>query len=350
MRSHIASLQRQVDSLFANLNSLQQHHNVSDPDYEALCSTSDSQAIPTGREPPSLPPPHRQRKSFPCFHGPTSSAYGFDVAISTLQTMGITQESTIEESAVPGDRTAPASPLDTVPPHPSKDPLWSMSREEGIRLCRIYEEEIGIMYPLFDIEAIIQHVNMLWTFLEAALRSGFGHIPGADAIDDDDTNLVKMILAAALILEGNGQSDLGQRIFESLKPAVTAKFWGPTDTKGLSLICVAVGILVWSLVDQGIHTLRLTSVQAMYYFNRGDEGQAWRLIGVAARSCIEMGLHRRESLLKSFSNEAEYLSAAKLFWVVYALDRRWSFGMGMPFALQDADIDSSLPVPVSSRA
>lgn len=60
-----------------------------------------------------------------------------------------------------------------------------------------------------------------------------------------------------------------------------------------------------------------------------------------------MGLHRRESLLKSFNNEAEYLSAAKLFWVVYALDRRWSFGMGMPFALQDADIDSSLPEPVS---
>jgi Fungal specific transcription factor domain len=87
----------------------------------------------------------------------------------------------------------------------------------------------------------------------------------------------------------------------------------------------------------------------MYYFNRGDESQAWRLIGVAARSCIEMGLHRRESLLKSFSNEAEYLSAAKLFWVVYALDRRWSFGTGMPFALQDADIDANLPEPVSSR-
>ena len=85
----------------------------------------------------------------------------------------------------------------------------------------------------------------------------------------------------------------------------------------------------------------------MYYFNRGDEGQAWRLIGVAARSCIEMGLHRRESLLKSFNNEAEYLSATKLFWIVYALDRRWSFGMGMPFALQDADIDPSLPEPVS---
>lgn len=104
------------------------------------------------------------------------------------------------------------------------------------------------------------------------------------------------------------------------------------------------------LWTQCILVLQLIDAQAIYYFTQGDEGQAWRLIGIAARACVEMGLHRRESLLKAFSNEAEYLSAAKLFWVVYALDRRWSFGNGMPFALQEADIDSSLPEPVSNCA
>jgi hypothetical protein len=159
--------------------------------------------------------------------------------------MGITQESPMDESAIPSDRTATASPLGAVPPHPTKDPLWSITRDEAIRLCKVYEEEIGIMYPLFDIEVIIRHVNTLWIFLEAALRSGIGHMPGADAIDDDDTNLVKIILAAALVLEGDGQSDLGQRMFESLKPAVTAKFWGSTDMKGLALICITVGCFSW---------------------------------------------------------------------------------------------------------
>ena len=154
--------------------------------------------------------------------------------------MGITQESVVDESAITSDRTATASPPGTVLPYPSKDPLWTISRDEAIRLCRIYEEEMGIMYPLFDIEAVIQHVSLLWNCLEAALRAGLGHLPGADTIADDDTNLIKMILAAALVVEGNGQSDLGQRLFESVKPAVTAKFWGPTDMKGLSLICVAV--------------------------------------------------------------------------------------------------------------
>lgn len=62
--------------------------------------------------------------------------------------------------------------------------------------------------------------------------------------------------------------------------------------------------------------------------------------------CIELGLHRKDSLLRSFTNEAEYQQAIRIFWAVYALDRRWSFGTGMPFALQDADIDPALPEPV----
>ena len=34
-----------------------------------------------------------------------------------------------------------------------------------------------------------------------------------------------------------------------------------------------------------------------------------------------------------------------LFWSIYVLDRRWSFGTGMPFALQDSDIDPQLSKP-----
>jgi hypothetical protein len=66
--------------------------------------------------------------------------------------------------------------------------------------------------------------------------------------------------------------------------------------------------------------------------------------------CIEMGLHRRDSLTRLFPNETDYLQAVRSFWVVYALDRRLSFGTGLPFALQDQDIDPALPEPVSHDA
>jgi len=89
-------------------------------------------------------------------------------------------------------------------------------------------------------------------------------------------------------------------------------------------------------------------MQATFYFQKDEEAQAWRFIGIAARMCIEMGLHRKDSLVKTFPNEAEFQQTVRIFWTVYALDRRWSFGTGMPFALQDADIDSNLPEPVCS--
>jgi hypothetical protein len=59
---------------------------------------------------------------------------------------------------------------------------------------------------------------------------------------------------------------------------------------------------------------------------------------------LEMGLHRRESLEKNIPHMATQKQAVILFWCIYVLDRRWSFGTGMPFVLQDSDIDPSLPI------
>lgn len=73
---------------------------------------------------------------------------------------------------------------------------------------------------------------------------------------------------------------------------------------------------------------------------------AYRLIGLAARMCLEMGLHRRDALLKSFPVEQQWSDITRLFWTVYSLDRRWSFGTGLPFVIQDEDIDPNLPDPV----
>lgn len=84
----------------------------------------------------------------------------------------------------------------------------------------------------------------------------------------------------------------------------------------------------------------------MYHFQLDDEGCAWRVIGLTVRLCIELGLHRRETYATLFVSDEERSTAVKLFWSVYVLDRRWSFGTGMPFALQDADIDPLLPKPV----
>lgn len=331
MRNHISALQDQVNELYAQVNELRTRQDAAppfpapDPIFNQdghPRSMSASRTLPPLVSPKSRPP----QRVLPQFHGPTSSMYGFDVAKSSLQTMGITNNPG-DEGIVSQERSRAASPIRPQPPHPTKDPLWLIDANEVTRLCHVYEEEIGIMYPVVDLAKIIKHANGLYKFISASLRTGFGQVslPGNDAFDDEDTTVLKMILAITLVVEGNGRSDVGQRFFESAKPAVDMKL----------------------VTNTGIQSVELLVLTATYYFQSDEETQAWRFIGIASRICIEMGLHRRESLLKHFTNEAEYQHAVRVFWVVYALDRRWSFGTGMPFALQDADIDPGLPEPVS---
>ena len=89
------------------------------------------------------------------------------------------------------------------------------------------------------------------------------------------------------------------------------------------------------------------TTKAMYFFHCLDEAQAWRLNGAAARMCLQLGLHRRDSLIKLFPNEPEFHSVVRTFWTIYSLDRRWSLGTGLPFIFHDDDLDPMLPEPVS---
>lgn len=69
-------------------------------------------------------------------------------------------------------------------------------------------------------------------------------------------------------------------------------------------------------------------------------------MGQVARHCIELGLHRRETLM-NIPDEETRKNAIMTFWSAYTLDRRWSFGTGLPFVIQDAEVDPQLPRPVS---
>lgn len=53
------------------------------------------------------------------------------------------------------------------------------------------------------------------------------------------------------------------------------------------------------------------------------------------------------SLNDNFPDPEKRGLAVRVFWCVYVLDRRWSFGTSLSFALADRDIDPNLPEPVS---
>lgn len=66
---------------------------------------------------------------------------------------------------------------------------------------------------------------------------------------------------------------------------------------------------------------------------------------------MQLGLHCQETWLQTggvFPGELQWNWASRLFWCIYVLDRKWSFGTGLPFAIQDSDMDTNLPEPGTS--
>ena len=251
MSAHITSLQQQVDDLFHNLNSLRTHVDMQ--------TQSNGSTIGTGTPytqhdyPPMLPPSTDRSRTkssgkHPRFHGPTSSAFNLGVARSSLKTMGITAaEDAEDEGLATNDPTPrPSPPAQAVAPpqplHADKDPIWSISKQEALRLVHVWHEEQGLMYPVLEIEKLLRYTEMLFSFIEAAQRTGLmqSGLPGADAIMDDQTSVLKLVLAITLVMEGGGKSPLGEKLFENVHRVVERILPEPVSLQGISILTLTV--------------------------------------------------------------------------------------------------------------
>lgn len=208
-------------------------------------------------------------------------------------------------------------PINT--PYGVLDPIMEFNKDEMIRLCRLHEEETGIMYPVLDIQAVIAHARNLATYLESVRGQRL-----AEAINDQGTLQLKMIMCCALVVEENGPSEKAQRLYESMEPVLNRKLMADSsDVSNLPLLCLLAG----------------------YRFLSNDEVLAWRVMGQVCRLCIEIGLHQKAVLMR-IENIAERRNALTSFWSAYVLDRRWAFGTGLPYTINDEEIDPELPFPV----
>lgn len=162
------------------------------------------------------------------------------VAKNHLQNLGIAS------AAVEDDTTREVSPtgsnLPETPLHAAKDPIWHVSREEAVRLVRLYQDEIHEMYPVVSIPQLTAYVDKLFTFMEAAQRTGLmmRAMPGADAIDDDETNVLKLVMAVSMVVEGSGRSELGRAMYAYVQPSVDALLLGNAGLKAVQLLSLTV--------------------------------------------------------------------------------------------------------------
>lgn len=336
MNSTVSRLQEQVETLFNNLNNLrsetlrlapiQPQDRVPPQPAAASTGTPCSSASGVAHHRPDLA--HLRQ---PSFRGPTSTHFSLDVAKNTLHKMGYSNlgEDAPGDHALPPDETPDTSPMLTAlggePHYSAPDPLWEFDKDEMIRLCRVYEEEVGIMYPVVRVETVVNHAKILASWMEAA-KKHFANPPTAqdNGISDHKTIILKLVMCNALIVEEHGDSDKAIRLLDSIRPILDRMLMSdPSDVANLPLLALLGG----------------------YHFLANNEVLAWRVIGQALRHCIELGLHRRDAILR-IPDEEDRRNAIHTFWSSYVLDRRWSFGTGLPYVVSDDEIDPNLPLPV----
>ncbi|WVQ66218.1 uncharacterized protein L199_004397 [Kwoniella botswanensis] len=100
----------------------------------------------------------------------------------------------------------------------------------------------------------------------------------------------------------------------------------------------------------------LTTVQALlllivYTFRHtSSDLSLWHTGGLAIRSAIELGLHRkiRSKEIRERDPRA-YCMRQRVWWGAYILDRMIAIQFGRPFAIQDRDIDIELPVNLDAN-
>jgi hypothetical protein len=333
----VARLQEQVDTLYNSMQTLRQETLQLAPIQERILPLPSNTVTPSPSTSSirSLPkPPLSAPRVPPSFSGPTSINFTVDMAKNTLHNMGYSNLGDgHDEAGNQAEDTPGPSPMlnPIVPPlSPAQrrpaDPLWEFDKNEMIRLCQVHEEEVGIMYPVIKIDSVIEHAKTLSHWMEAAKRNGLVPPFGQDeGISDPKTCILKIVMCCALVVEEHGCSAKATQLYDSIRPIVDRKLMSePADVNNLPFLALVGG----------------------YRFLSNEEILAWRVIGQVCRLALELGLHRREGLAK-IENESTRRNALMTFWSAYVLDRRWSFGTGLPYVCDDDKIDPKLPLPVS---
>lgn len=201
----------------------------------------------------------------------------------------------------------------------SYDPLLDLHQNEIIRLCQVYEGEIGEVHPILDIQGIIAHARRIAGLAPAVMPSGEAR--------DEMTFQLKLILCCALLVENSDRSGHAKRLFDSIEEIVKQKMAQVVcDVVNLPFLCLLAG----------------------YHFLSNDTVMAWRVSGQVVRLCMEFRVHKMEGIAQ-IHDAATRQYTLNCFWSALVMEQLWGFATHLPCTLRSEQIDPELPIPVSEK-
>lgn len=332
MTDQVKQLQDHVDTLYNNMNALRQETVRLAPLLDRVLPPPSNTVTPSPTASSTLPSLSKTPLLYrvpSAFNGPMSHAYTVNVAKNTLHTMGVADGNSDDDAAPQQESSNRASPEPPSAVAPSVeqanlDPLWELDEAEMMRLLKVFNEEVGVMYPLIPASELLEQAKKVAAWMDAVRRNPYLLQDQEKMMTDYNTVLLKVVLCTALTVDENGNSPRAERIFETVTTIINRMLVSdPPSVKTIALFANVAG----------------------YRYLSNDEILGWRVTGITARMCFELGLHRRDGLAKIKDYETRQ-NAIHAFWANYIMDRRWSFSNGLPFVCHDEVIDPKLPYPV----
>lgn len=93
-----------------------------------------------------------------------------------------------------------------------------------------------------------------------------------------------------------------------------------------------------SRTAQNIEAMTLLVI---YHLRSASSHGIWYMIGLAMRTAIDLGLHRKDNEKGLDAQVAQ--KRRRLFWTVYTLERIIAISLGRPFSIPDRQIDVEMP-------
>ncbi|KAF3065672.1 hypothetical protein CFAM422_009540 [Trichoderma lentiforme] len=201
--------------------------------------------------------------------------------------------------------------------------LRKLGKIRALQLIDVYQEVIGHLHPVVDIEQQKSQVNTIYALLESAQETSSTH----PDIEQDSLDITKIVLSIALLAQTTGQSKIASALYNSVQNRIQDAM--TSDTKN-------------------IQSVVLTLLAAIYHFFHDDVQLAWRMGGISGRMAMELGLHHRDARQRAEDESSDHGMITNILWSIVILDRLWSCSIGLPQNFQDADFAKSLPEPVEA--
>lgn len=131
--------------------------------------------------------------------------------------------------------------------------LRKIGKNRALKLINVYQEVIGHLHPVVDIEQQKSQLNTIYALLESA-PEGRNTYP---EIEQDSLDITKMVLSIALLAQTTGQSEIASALYNTVQSRIQDAM--TSDTKNIQSVVLTL------LAVRSLHELILEDILLIYY-------------------------------------------------------------------------------------